>query len=87
VLDHTNDAAAAAGEEAIYCHMNLTWASNARAKVELGFMPRPLLWAESAGGAWAYRRPSHTIDLTTSRRVRPAPIHERRSYYDNNTSY
>jgi len=42
------DALAVAGEEAVYYHMRLTGASNARAKAKLGFMPRRLLWANSA---------------------------------------
>lgn len=42
------DALAVAGEEAVYYHMRLTGASNARAKAKLGFKPRPLLWANSA---------------------------------------
>ena len=33
-----------AGEEAVYYHTKLTGASNSRAKAELGFAPRPLLW-------------------------------------------
>src|SRR5262245_59087206 len=32
------------GEEAVYYHTKLTGASNRRAKIELGFAPRPLLW-------------------------------------------
>jgi nucleoside-diphosphate-sugar epimerase len=39
------DALAGAGEEAVYYHMNLTGASNARARANLGFKPRRLLWA------------------------------------------
>jgi hypothetical protein len=42
------DALAVAGEEAVFYHMNLTGASNARAKAKLGFTPRRLLWANSA---------------------------------------
>jgi nucleoside-diphosphate-sugar epimerase len=41
------DALAAAGEEAVYYHLNLTGASNARAKAKLGFKPRRLLWADA----------------------------------------
>jgi len=41
------DALAVAGEEAVYYHMSLTGASNARAKAKLGFTPRRLLWANS----------------------------------------
>ena len=41
----TEDALAAAGEEAVYYHTSLTGASNARAKAKLGFTPRRLLWA------------------------------------------
>ena len=37
-----------AGEEAVYYHTRLTGASNGRAKAQLGFRPRPLLWK---GGA------------------------------------
>lgn len=33
-----------AGEEAVYYHTKLTGASNRRAKAQLGFAPRPLLW-------------------------------------------
>jgi len=36
-----------AGEEAVYYHTRLTGASNSRAKAELGFAPRPLLWTQS----------------------------------------
>lgn len=39
------DALAVAGEEAVFYHMSLTGASNARAKAKLGFAPRRLLWA------------------------------------------
>ncbi|NRP73325.1 hypothetical protein ILFOPFJJ_04224 [Ensifer psoraleae] len=42
------DALAVAGEEAVYYHMSLTGASNARGKAKLGFTPRRLLWANSA---------------------------------------
>lgn len=38
------EALATAGEEAVYYHTRLTGASNGRAKKELGFRPRPLLW-------------------------------------------
>jgi 2-alkyl-3-oxoalkanoate reductase len=38
------DALKTAGEEAVYYHTKLTGASNGRAKVLLGFAPRPLLW-------------------------------------------
>ncbi|MGK9167368.1 NAD(P)-dependent oxidoreductase [Inquilinus limosus] len=38
------EALTTAGEEAIYYHTRLTGASNSRAKTELGFKPRPLLW-------------------------------------------
>jgi 2-alkyl-3-oxoalkanoate reductase len=38
------DALRAAGEEAVYYHTRLTGASNRRAKAQLGFSPRPLLW-------------------------------------------
>ncbi|MDY0885279.1 NAD-dependent epimerase/dehydratase family protein [Dongia soli] len=38
------EARKAAGEEAIYYHTRLTGASNKRAKSQLGFTPRPLLW-------------------------------------------
>jgi hypothetical protein len=34
----------AAGAEAVYYHCSLTGASNKRAKANLGFSPRPLLW-------------------------------------------
>lgn len=43
------DALSVAGEEAIYYHTRLTGASNARAKAELGFKPRRLLWANQPG--------------------------------------
>ena len=39
-----DDALTIAGEEAVYYHTRLTGASNNRAKKELGFRPRPLLW-------------------------------------------
>jgi nucleoside-diphosphate-sugar epimerase len=38
------DALATIGEEAVFYHTVLTGASNRRAKAELGFVPRPLLW-------------------------------------------
>ncbi|WP_225769228.1 NAD(P)-dependent oxidoreductase [Inquilinus sp. Marseille-Q2685] len=38
------DALATIGEEAVYYHTRLTGASNGRAKAQLGFTPRPLLW-------------------------------------------
>ncbi|RVJ47736.1 NAD-dependent epimerase/dehydratase family protein [Sinorhizobium meliloti] len=38
------DALKTAGEEAVYYHTRLTGASNGRAKADLGFAPRPLLW-------------------------------------------
>ena len=41
-----DEALKAAGEEAVYYHTTLTGASNRRAKAELGFAPRPLLWKE-----------------------------------------
>jgi nucleoside-diphosphate-sugar epimerase len=43
------DALKTAGEEAVYYHTRLTGASNRRAKAQLGFAPRPLVW----------RRPRH----------------------------
>ena len=36
------------GEEAVYYHSSLTGASNKRAKAQLGFAPRPLLWKRGA---------------------------------------
>jgi 2-alkyl-3-oxoalkanoate reductase len=39
-----DDALKAAGAEAVYFHTRLTGAANARAKAQLGFKPRPLLW-------------------------------------------
>ncbi|KWF71286.1 dTDP-4-dehydrorhamnose reductase [Burkholderia pseudomultivorans] len=42
------DALKSAGEEAVYYHTRLTGASNARAKAQLGFAPRPLLWKPGA---------------------------------------
>jgi 2-alkyl-3-oxoalkanoate reductase len=42
------DALAVAGEEAVFYHTRLSGASNARAKANLGFTPRRLLWADSA---------------------------------------
>lgn len=41
-----DEARKAAGEEAVYYHTRLTGASNSRAKAQLGFKPRPLLWKE-----------------------------------------
>lgn len=41
------DALRTAGEEAVYYHPRLTGASNGRAKAELGFAPRPLLWKDA----------------------------------------
>src|SRR5262249_31368099 len=38
------DALKAAGAEAVYFHTGLTGAANSRAKAQLGFAPRPLLW-------------------------------------------
>ncbi|MFB9268051.1 NAD-dependent epimerase/dehydratase family protein [Bradyrhizobium erythrophlei] len=38
------DALKAAGAEAVYFHTRLTGAANSRAKAQLGFTPRPLLW-------------------------------------------
>jgi len=38
------DALKAAGAEAVYFHTRLTGAANGRAKAQLGFTPRPLLW-------------------------------------------
>lgn len=38
------DGLRSAGEEAVYYHTRLTGASNSRAKAQLGFSPRPLLW-------------------------------------------
>jgi nucleoside-diphosphate-sugar epimerase len=38
------DALESAGAEAVYYHCSLTGASNGRAKTNLGFSPRPLLW-------------------------------------------
>jgi nucleoside-diphosphate-sugar epimerase len=38
------DALQSIGEEAVFYHTVLTGASNGRAKAELGFAPRPLLW-------------------------------------------
>jgi nucleoside-diphosphate-sugar epimerase len=42
------DAREAAGEEAVFYHTRLTGASNRRAKRQLGFAPRPLLWKDAA---------------------------------------
>ncbi|MCA1407241.1 NAD(P)-dependent oxidoreductase [Ensifer sp. IC3342] len=41
------EALKSAGEEAVYYHTRLTGASNDRAKAELGFTPRPLLWKDA----------------------------------------
>lgn len=41
-----NDALQTIGEEAVFYHTVLTGASNRRAKTELGFAPRPLLWKD-----------------------------------------
>lgn len=38
------DALKAAGPESVYFHTRLTGVANSRAKAQLGFMPRPLLW-------------------------------------------
>ncbi|AOK37806.1 NAD-dependent epimerase/dehydratase family protein [Burkholderia cenocepacia] len=37
-----------AGEEAVYYHLSLTGASNRKAKEQLGFRPRPLLWKNAS---------------------------------------
>src|SRR3546814_10895986 len=58
------DALAVAGEEAVFYHMNLTGASNARAKAKLGFTPRRLLWANSAR-----RSEEHTSELQSLMRI------------------
>lgn len=42
------EALAVAGAEAVYYHMDLTGASNARAKAKLGLKARRLLWADTA---------------------------------------
>ncbi|MCV9961857.1 NAD(P)-dependent oxidoreductase [Pararhizobium sp. BT-229] len=39
-----DDAIKTAGAEAVYYHLSLTGASNRKAKANLGFSPRPLLW-------------------------------------------
>jgi nucleoside-diphosphate-sugar epimerase len=39
----------AAGAEAVYFHTGLTGAANSRAKAQLGFTPRPLLWKSHLG--------------------------------------
>lgn len=39
-----SDARQKFGEEAVYYHTRLTGATNGRAKAQLGFAPRPLLW-------------------------------------------
>jgi len=41
------DALKAAGAEAVYFHTRLSGAANNRAKAQLGFTPRPLLWKHS----------------------------------------
>jgi 2-alkyl-3-oxoalkanoate reductase len=38
-----------AGAEAVYFHTSLTGAANSRAKAQLGFRPRPLLWKPHLG--------------------------------------
>jgi 2-alkyl-3-oxoalkanoate reductase len=43
------DALKAAGAEAVYFHTRLTGAANSRAKAQLGFTPRPLLWKPHFG--------------------------------------
>ncbi|MBR0839940.1 NAD(P)-dependent oxidoreductase [Bradyrhizobium liaoningense] len=43
-----DDALKIAGEEAVYFQRGLTGVANARAKAQLGFNPRPLLWKGSA---------------------------------------
>jgi nucleoside-diphosphate-sugar epimerase len=43
------DALKAAGAEAVYFHTRLTGASNSRAKAQLGFRPRPLVWKPHLG--------------------------------------
>ncbi len=43
------DALKAAGAEAVYFHTRLTGAANSRAKAQLGFTPRPLLWKPHLG--------------------------------------
>jgi 2-alkyl-3-oxoalkanoate reductase len=43
----TANALKATGEEAVYYHTRLTGASNNRAKAQLGFAPRPLLWRQA----------------------------------------
>jgi nucleoside-diphosphate-sugar epimerase len=43
------DALKVAGAEAVYFHTGLTAAANSRAKVQLGFMPRPLPWKPHLG--------------------------------------
>jgi nucleoside-diphosphate-sugar epimerase len=44
-----DDALNAAGAEAVYFHTRLTGAANSRAKVQLGFTPRSLLWKPHLG--------------------------------------
>ena len=43
------DALKVAGAEAVYFHTGLTGAANSRAKAQLGFTPRPLLWKPHLG--------------------------------------
>jgi 2-alkyl-3-oxoalkanoate reductase len=43
------DALKVAGAEAVYFHTGLTGAANSRAKAQLGFRPRPLLWKPHLG--------------------------------------
>ena len=43
------DALKAAGAEAVYFHTRLTGAANSRAKAQLGFRPRPLVWKPHLG--------------------------------------
>ena len=43
------DALKAAGAEAVYFHTCLSGAANSRAKAQLGFAPRPLLWKPHSG--------------------------------------
>jgi hypothetical protein len=47
------DALTAAGEDAVYYGTRLRGASNAKAKRELGFQPRPLEWIVDAAVAHA----------------------------------
>jgi nucleoside-diphosphate-sugar epimerase len=46
---NVEDALKAAGSEAVYFHTRLTGAANRRAKAQLGFTPRPLLWKPHLG--------------------------------------